>query len=191
MEFGLSGAIQLAISLLAGRRPASWSQISCEPVCDQVRAISTCRNSSNLSATGQKPGLRPARELVADMLANCQRTGQHLIGQIPLLYPARQQLASMSQTSSRAGQRNGIWPLLCSRPKSRSWRNSQRIKMNMQAYVTANTLLGYRLFVSFYRQHHLENTWNIQNDRWLLIQLIMDLMHVKHYVTLILRCKLA
>jgi len=53
MEFGLLGAIQLASS----------SQTSCEPVCDQVRAISTCRDSSNLSTTGRKPGLRPAREL--------------------------------------------------------------------------------------------------------------------------------
>ena len=55
----------------AGRRPArdqipfrllardQRNGISSEPVCDQVRAISTCRDSSNLSATGRKPGLRP------------------------------------------------------------------------------------------------------------------------------------
>ena len=53
MEFGLSGAMQLASSSRAGRRP----------VCDQVRTISTCRDSSNLSATGRKPGLQPASEL--------------------------------------------------------------------------------------------------------------------------------
>ena len=66
MEFGLSGAIQLAsssrTSLSAGR--------CCQPICDQVRAISTCRDSSNLSATGRKPGLRPARELVCDLRAS-------------------------------------------------------------------------------------------------------------------------
>ena len=38
---------------------------------DQVLAISTCRCSSNLSAVGRKLGLRPARELVADMQARC------------------------------------------------------------------------------------------------------------------------
>jgi len=56
MEFGLSGAIQLA----------GWSQTMCKPVCDQVQPISTCQDSSNLSATGWKPGLQLARELVAD-----------------------------------------------------------------------------------------------------------------------------
>ena len=44
MEFGLSGANQVA----------RWSQSSCEP---------TCRDSSNMSATGRKPCLRPTREL--------------------------------------------------------------------------------------------------------------------------------
>jgi len=37
------------------RRNGVWP----EPVCNQVRAISTCWDSSNLSATGRKPGLRP------------------------------------------------------------------------------------------------------------------------------------
>ena len=36
----------------ACRRPVeSWSKAGCEPVCDQVRAISSCRDRSNLSAT--------------------------------------------------------------------------------------------------------------------------------------------
>ena len=48
-------AIQLANQL------ASW--FASEPICDQVRA--------NLSATGQKPGLRAARNMVADLLASC------------------------------------------------------------------------------------------------------------------------
>ena len=61
MEFCLSRAILLA----------SRSQTTCEPVCDQVRAISTCRDSSNLSASGRKLGMRPALELVADLLASC------------------------------------------------------------------------------------------------------------------------
>ena len=59
MEFGLSGVILLACSSLA----------NCEPVRDQVRGISTCRDSSNLSATGRKsgvrPGGRPASELAS------------------------------------------------------------------------------------------------------------------------------
>jgi len=54
---------KLAISSRAGRRPTSEldsvMDIWPEPVCDQVRANSTCRDSSNLSATGRKPGLRP------------------------------------------------------------------------------------------------------------------------------------
>jgi len=44
MKFGLSCTILLASTSLAGRRP---------PVCDQVRAISTCRDSLNLSAAGR------------------------------------------------------------------------------------------------------------------------------------------
>ena len=81
MQCGLSRAIVLASSLLAGRRPAR------ELVADhlrtglrQVRAMSTCRDSSNLSATaaGRIPGLRPARELVADLLAICWRAATEL-----------------------------------------------------------------------------------------------------------------
>jgi len=34
---------------------------SCEPICDQVRVISICPGSSNLSATARGPCLRPAR----------------------------------------------------------------------------------------------------------------------------------
>jgi len=53
MEFGVSGAIQLANRSLAGRRPLrSWSATRFE------------LSRSNLSAIGRKPGLRPARELV-------------------------------------------------------------------------------------------------------------------------------
>jgi len=37
----------------------------------QTKVPLTCRDSSNLSATGRKPGLRSARELVADLLATC------------------------------------------------------------------------------------------------------------------------
>jgi len=61
-----------ATSLCArpGRRPVcacrvryrlvgSWLKASCEPNCDHVWAVSTCRDSSNLSATGRKLGLRP------------------------------------------------------------------------------------------------------------------------------------
>jgi len=77
MEFGLSGAIHLASSSRISSRAGATS---CEPVCDQVRAISRCQDSSNLSATGRKPGLQPASELVWDQLA-----------------------------SWIAGQRNGIW----------------------------------------------------------------------------------
>ena len=51
IEFGLSGAILLASMLPSRSQPVSWSQASCEPVSDQVR------DSSNLSATGRKPGL--------------------------------------------------------------------------------------------------------------------------------------
>jgi len=65
MEFGLSRTILLA----TGRRPAG------ELVADQLRTglrpgSSYLDNSSNLSATGRKLGLRPARELVADLLAS-------------------------------------------------------------------------------------------------------------------------
>jgi len=64
MEFGLSGAILLASRSLAGRRPSANRSAT--------RHVETCRDSSNLSATGRKPGLRPAGgELVADMLASC------------------------------------------------------------------------------------------------------------------------
>ena len=94
MGFGISRHA-LSCSLAVSQQLASRSQTSCEPICDQVRAISTCRDSSNLSATGRKPG----RELVADLLATCSRAARW-IGQIPLRCPARQQLASMSQTSS-------------------------------------------------------------------------------------------
>jgi len=65
MEFGLSGAIQLASRLQtnsrAGRRPASTAA-SCKPVCDQVRVIPICNRSETK---------RSARESVADLLATC------------------------------------------------------------------------------------------------------------------------
>jgi len=53
----------------AGRIPAANQSATgfCEPIYDQVRATWTCRDSSNLSTTGRKPGLRPAREPVADL----------------------------------------------------------------------------------------------------------------------------
>ena len=35
---------------------ATWSQTNCEPDCDQVRAISACRDSSNLVADRFEPG---------------------------------------------------------------------------------------------------------------------------------------
>jgi len=60
MEFGPSGAIQLT----------SRSQTRCKPVCDQVQAISTCRDSSNPSATARKPAPRVARELACYLLAS-------------------------------------------------------------------------------------------------------------------------
>ena len=41
-------------------------KLVCEPVCDPDGAISICRDSSNLSAAGRKPGLRPALELVRE-----------------------------------------------------------------------------------------------------------------------------
>ena len=52
---------------------ASWRQ-TWFPTCRrQVRAISTCRDSSNLVPDRFAAGLRPARELVCDMLASCWR----------------------------------------------------------------------------------------------------------------------
>jgi len=57
MEFGLLGAIQLASR--AGSRPGFQHR--------QVRAISTCRDSSNLVAdwfTGSRAGLWPASKLL-------------------------------------------------------------------------------------------------------------------------------
>ena len=62
MEFGLSRAIQLASSSLAGRRPAR------DLVVDELRTgLRPGSSCSNLSATGQKPGLQPARELDSAM----------------------------------------------------------------------------------------------------------------------------
>jgi len=64
-------ASRSATSSRAGRRPASEQDIVMEygllwrngiwpePICDQVRVISTCRDSSNLSATSRKPRLQP------------------------------------------------------------------------------------------------------------------------------------
>jgi len=77
-------------------RPASWLQLcdqygvmefGFEPVCDQLRAISTCRDSSNL--LGQD-----SSNLVADQFA----AG---LSQIPLCYPGRRQVRVWSQTCHR------------------------------------------------------------------------------------------
>jgi len=79
-----------------------------EPVCDQVRAISTCRDSSNLL----EPGCRPVRS------------------QIPLRYPGRKpgrrpaaswNLACHALSSSLAGLRQ-VWdqPRTCLRPGYRN-----------------------------------------------------------------------
>jgi len=70
MEFGLSGAIQLAsrsqTSSRAGRRPSA------------NRSATRFEISSNLSATGRKPGLRPAGKLVCDLLATCYPAASEL-----------------------------------------------------------------------------------------------------------------
>jgi len=38
-------------AILLANQLATWSQTSCEPVCDQVWGISTCRDSSTWSQT--------------------------------------------------------------------------------------------------------------------------------------------
>ena len=58
-------AIQLAIQL------ASWSQTWFPTRRRQVPAISACRDSSNLVADRFAARVRPARELVCDLLASC------------------------------------------------------------------------------------------------------------------------
>jgi len=64
MEFDLSGAMQLASSSLAGRRPVR------ELVADLVSDLpQTCRDSSNLVADRFAAGLRPARELLVSWIA--------------------------------------------------------------------------------------------------------------------------
>ena len=103
MEFGLSRTIQLANSSLAGRRAArELVADQLRAVCDQVGGIRfelsrDVELSSNLSATGRKLGLRPAREplqICQRPAIDCQRARQWVIGHIPLRCPARQQLAS-------------------------------------------------------------------------------------------------
>jgi len=44
-------------TLASNRAGAHGSKVSCEPVCDQVRAISTCPDRSNRSATSFRPKL--------------------------------------------------------------------------------------------------------------------------------------
>jgi len=46
---------------------ASWSQTWFPTCCRQVRAVSTCRDSSNLVADRFAAGVRPARELVREL----------------------------------------------------------------------------------------------------------------------------
>jgi len=75
-------AESLSIRQIPLRYPVSDSLArarNCEPVCDQVRAISTCQDSSNLSATGRKPGLRPARQLVTDLVARATEPARELV----------------------------------------------------------------------------------------------------------------
>ena len=55
---------QTCVSCACCRPVESWSKANCEPVCDQVQAISTCRDSLNLSAICFRP--KKSRELVAD-----------------------------------------------------------------------------------------------------------------------------
>ena len=50
---------QLVSRSATSSRARYRSEIWPEPVCDQVRAISTCRDSLNLSVTCRKPSLRP------------------------------------------------------------------------------------------------------------------------------------
>jgi len=66
-------------AILLANQLASWSQTSCKPVCDHVRAMSTCRDNSNLPATGRKPGLRPARQVVAELLAGASEPARELV----------------------------------------------------------------------------------------------------------------
>jgi len=75
MEFGLSRTIQLASSLLAGLRPAH--ELVADLVSDLLQTVSRylnmSRDSSHLVADQFTAGLRlrPARELVCDLLVSC------------------------------------------------------------------------------------------------------------------------
>jgi len=63
-----------------------------EPVCDQIRAISTCRDSSNLVSDRFAAGL----------------------SQIPLRYPGRRQVRGWSQTCRRRASSLDDRPNSCS-----------------------------------------------------------------------------
>jgi len=60
-------ACELVADLVSDLRQAG-SSYACRR---QVRAISTCRDSSNLVADRFTTGLRAARKLVCDLLASC------------------------------------------------------------------------------------------------------------------------
>ena len=85
MEFGLSRAILLASSSGAGRRPATNRSATRFELSRYVEI------AINLSATGRKPGLRSAHELVADLLGS---------------WTARDRPNSITLSSSLAGRRS-------------------------------------------------------------------------------------
>jgi len=72
MEFVLSRAIQLAMQVAsrsATSSRAAWSQTWFPTSRRQVRAISTCRDSSNLAADRFAAGLQPASDLLVSRIA--------------------------------------------------------------------------------------------------------------------------
>jgi len=84
----LASRSQTSLGQIPSRYPGrshTWSQAWFSTCRKQVRAISTCRDSSNLVADRFMPysitlvcslaGLRPARDLVADMLASWLQAG--------------------------------------------------------------------------------------------------------------------
>jgi len=104
-------AVQLASRSRAGRRARQHNGIWPEPVCDQVRDSSTCRDSSNLSLTGRKAcdqacDLDSVMKFSQSRSQTSSRTLGRELCQIPLRYlasePARERLMSAEILSAAA-----------------------------------------------------------------------------------------
>jgi len=131
------------------------------PTCRrQVRAISTCRDSSNLVTDWFAPGLRPARALVRELLAswiapdrpNSTTLSILLAGRRPAREPAHEAARELDSVMEF-----GLYHLTSTAPASpvqlRLYKLARRIPSSLPLSITSSNFNTFHLGFHFHPRH--------------------------------------